>query len=74
MISGLLTSIIPGLIHDAPETIVLVLNTLRLKIVENMKISKTLKLYTFNTAVLRMISKLYDVKEDTSSDIGEVCQ
>ncbi|XP_065204826.1 uncharacterized protein LOC135834787 [Planococcus citri] len=57
---GLMTCIMPGLINDPPDIIVLVLNTLRLKIVENIRISKTHKLHTFNTMVLRALDKLYD--------------
>lgn len=59
-VSGLITSIIPGLINDPPDTIVLVVNTLRLKIVDNIRISKTHKVHTFNTMVLRSLDKFYD--------------
>lgn len=48
--------------NDKPETVVLILNTLSQKIVENLKISKTLKIHTFNTPTLRSIFKLYNYK------------
>ena len=51
---------------DKPETVILVLNTLKLKIVENVKISKTVKIRTFNTPVLRSLAKLYDYERDHS--------
>ncbi len=46
--------------YDQPATVALVLETLRMKIVENTKISKTLKMRAFNSHVLASISKLYD--------------
>lgn len=48
--------------NDQPEIIILVLNTFLTKIVENLKIPKTLKMHTFNTMILRSIFKLYDYK------------
>lgn len=57
------------MMNDRPETIVLILNTLRLKIVENTKISKTQKLHTFNTPVLRSLSKLYHYKRHNESQV-----
>lgn len=69
---GLLTSIVPGLMNDKPETVILVLNTFRLKIVENVKISKTLKIHTFNTPVLRSLAKLYDYKSENDSKVSMI--
>ncbi|KAK7601079.1 hypothetical protein V9T40_008520 [Parthenolecanium corni] len=66
-IKGLLTSIVPGLTNDKSETVMLVINTFRLKIVENVRISKTLKIHTFNTPILRSLSKLYDYKAKSDS-------
>lgn len=72
LVLGLLTSIVQGLPNDQPETILLVLNTWRLKIVENIRISKTLKLHTFNTPVLRSLEKLYDysISVDELSEVS----
>lgn len=60
--TGLLTSIVPGLIYDDCNTVHLVLTTLQDKVLMNMSISKTAKLYTFNTPVVRSLFALYDWK------------
>lgn len=60
--TGLLTSIIPGLLYDSSNTVHLVLTTLQNTILMNMSISKTAKLRTFSTAVVRSLLTLYDWK------------
>lgn len=60
--TGLLTSIIPGLLYDSSNTVHLVLTTLQNRVLMNMSVSKTSKLHTFNTAVVRSLLALYDWK------------
>jgi hypothetical protein len=61
-VTGLLASIIPGLLYDNSNTVHLVLTTLQNKILMNTSISKTVKLYTFSTPVVRSLVALYDWK------------
>ncbi|GFG32957.1 hypothetical protein Cfor_05515 [Coptotermes formosanus] len=61
-IKGLLASIIPGLLYDSANTVHLVLTTLQNRVLLNMSISKTAKLYTFNTPAVRSLLTLYDWK------------
>jgi hypothetical protein len=60
--AGLLASIIPGLLYDSANTVHLVLTTLQNRVLLNMSISKTAKLYTFNTPAVRSLLTLYDWK------------
>lgn len=57
---GILSAIIPDLIYDLPSTVNLVLTTIRTCVLENINISKTLKMQTFNTFVVQHLVKLYD--------------
>jgi hypothetical protein len=61
-VTGLLTSIVPGLMYDDCNTVHLVLTTLQHKVLMNMSISKTAKLHTFSTPVVRSLFALYDWK------------
>lgn len=54
-----LPSIFPGLRHDLPFTVHLVLSALEEKIVNNVNISKTAKLLVFNAHSLIHLSELY---------------
>jgi hypothetical protein len=55
-------SIIPGLLYDSSNTVQLVLTTLQNTVLLNMSISKTAKLHTFSTSVVRNLFTLYDWK------------
>ncbi|XP_066992627.2 nucleolar pre-ribosomal-associated protein 1 isoform X2 [Anabrus simplex] len=59
---GLLASIVPGLKQDNADLVVLVLTTLRTKLVENSNITKTSKLHLFNTQVIHSLLDLYEWK------------
>ncbi|XP_021934675.1 nucleolar pre-ribosomal-associated protein 1 isoform X2 [Zootermopsis nevadensis] len=61
-IKGLLASIVPGLIYDDCNTVHLVLATVQDKVLMNTSISKTAKLHTFSTPVVRSLFALYDWK------------
>ena len=60
--AGLLTSIIPGLLYDSANTVNLVLTTLQNRVLFNMSISKTAKLCTFSTPIVKSLLTLYDWK------------
>jgi hypothetical protein len=62
LVTGLLASIIPGLLYDSPDTVHLVLTTLQNTVLKNVSISKTAKLHTFSTSVVRSLLTLYDWK------------
>ncbi|XP_063537374.1 uncharacterized protein LOC134746774 [Cydia strobilella] len=59
---GLLPLVIPGLIHDEPDSVLMFLNILKKNVIENSFISKSLKLKTFSHQVLFNIFKLYSWK------------
>lgn len=59
---GLLTSIIPGLIYDDVDTVCSILTTMKSNILENPLVSKTDKMKTFNTIVVKNIVNLYNWK------------
>lgn len=59
---GLLTSIVKGLQYDDAECVCMVMGTLREHILENGYISKTTKMMTFNTQVVKAIVNLYNWK------------
>lgn len=54
--------------NDHPDIVTLVLHTLRTKLVEDIKVSKTLKIHTFNTPVLRSLFKLYNYKTSEAKE------
>lgn len=55
-----LPSIFPGLQYDSPFTVKLVLSTLEGRVIDNKDLSKTSKLYVFNTMSLSYLSELYN--------------
>lgn len=57
---GLLTSIINGLQYDHPEIVAMVMVTLKTYILQNPFISKTQKMNTFSTPVVKHIVNLYN--------------
>lgn len=59
---GLLPLVIPGLVHDEAEAVLMFLNILKKNIVENTFISKSLKLKTFSHQVLHNVFKLFTWK------------
>ncbi|KAI8439081.1 hypothetical protein MSG28_012946 [Choristoneura fumiferana] len=59
---GLLPLVIPGLIHDEAESVLMFLNILKKHVIDNNFISKSLKLRTFSHQVLHNIFKLYSWK------------
>lgn len=59
---GLMTSIISGLKFDKAEIVVLVLTVMKSHILENPAVSKTVKMKTFSTPVVRDIVNLYNWK------------
>ncbi|KAM3957503.1 nucleolar pre-ribosomal-associated protein 1 [Aphomia sociella] len=76
---GLLALVIPGLIHDEGEAVLIFLNILKKNVVDNHFISKSLKLKTFSHQVLHNIFKIFswkgpqelsqEVKSDMRSEI-----
>lgn len=58
----LLNSIFSGLIYDTPDLIDIVLSTIKTNILEEISISKTVKMAVFNTQVVRNIVNLYNWK------------
>ncbi|XP_028167549.1 uncharacterized protein LOC114357936 [Ostrinia furnacalis] len=59
---GLLSLVIPGLVHDEAEAVLIFLNILKKNVVENSFISKSLKLKTFNHQVLHNLFKIFTWK------------
>lgn len=59
---GLLTSIMAGLQYDDANCVCMVMAALKLHILENPFVSKTVKMKTFNTQVLKSIANLYNWK------------
>lgn len=62
---GLLTSIVSGLQYDDADCVCMVIVAMKTHILENPLVSKTTKLKTFNTQVLRNIVNLYNWKGKT---------
>nr|XP_031843473.1 nucleolar pre-ribosomal-associated protein 1 [Nomia melanderi] len=58
----LLSSIFPDLLYDSKDTVALVLTTLKTYILQNSKISKTMKLHVFSTSVVQNLVHLYNWK------------
>lgn len=59
---GFLTSIISGLKFDSADTLCIVITAMKNHILENNLVSKTAKMKTFNTIVIRDIVNLYNWK------------
>lgn len=59
---GFFTSIITGLKFDSADTLCLVVSAMKNFILENPSVSKTAKMKTFNTVVIRDIVNLYNWK------------
>lgn len=59
---GLLALVIPGLINDEPEAVLIFLNILKKNVVDNALISKSLKLKTFSHQVLHNMFKVFSWK------------
>lgn len=59
---GLLSLVIPGLIHDEAVAVLMFLNTLKKNVIDNMLLSKTLKLKTFSHQVLHNMFKIFSWK------------
>lgn len=59
---GLLVSIIKGLQYDDADCVCMVMAALKLHILENPFVSKTTKMVTFNTQVVKSIVNLYNWK------------
>ncbi|XP_076642321.1 nucleolar pre-ribosomal-associated protein 1 [Halictus rubicundus] len=58
----LLSSIFPDLIYDSKDIVALVVTTLKIYILQNSKISKTMKLHIFSTSVIQNLVYLYNWK------------
>ncbi|CAH1997259.1 unnamed protein product [Acanthoscelides obtectus] len=59
---GFITSIVGGLQYDNADTLCMVINAMKNFILENTSVSKTAKMKTFNTTVVRDIVNLYNWK------------
>lgn len=59
---GLLALVIPGLINDEPEAVLIFLNILKKNVVDNALISKSLKLKTFSHQVIHNLFKVFSWK------------
>lgn len=59
---GLLALVIPGLIHDEAEAVLMFLSILKKNVIDNPILSKSLKLRTFSHQVLHNIFKLFSWK------------
>ncbi|KAG6451126.1 hypothetical protein O3G_MSEX006935 [Manduca sexta] len=59
---GLLGLVIPGLVHDEGEAVLMFLNILKKNVVDNAFISKSLKLKTFSHQVLHNMFKIFSWK------------
>lgn len=59
---GLLALVIPGLVHDDAEAVLMFMNILKKNVIENTFVSKSLKLKTFSHQVLHNIFKLFSWK------------
>lgn len=59
---GLLTSIMKGLQYDDGDCVCMVMTALKMHILENLFVSKTTKMLTFNTQVVKAIVNLYNWK------------
>lgn len=59
---GFITSIIPGLKFDSAFTVCIVITAMKSHVLENPLVSKTVKMKTFNTTVVRDIVNLYNWK------------
>ncbi|XP_050664728.1 nucleolar pre-ribosomal-associated protein 1 [Leptidea sinapis] len=57
---GLLGLVIPGLVQDEAEAVLMFLNILKKNVIDNNLISKTLKLKTFSHQVLHNLFKLFN--------------
>ncbi|XP_076378630.1 nucleolar pre-ribosomal-associated protein 1 [Megalopta genalis] len=59
---GLFSSIFPDLIYDSKDIVALIVTTLKIHILQNSKISKTMKLHIFTTSVIQNLVYLYNWK------------
>ncbi|XP_059057754.1 uncharacterized protein LOC131851288 [Achroia grisella] len=59
---GLLALVIPGLIHDDGEAVLIFLNILKNNVIDNSFLSKSLKLKTFSHQVLHNLFKVFSWK------------
>ncbi|XP_013193444.1 nucleolar pre-ribosomal-associated protein 1 [Amyelois transitella] len=68
---GLLALVVPGLVHDEAEAVLIFLNILKKNVVENPLISKSLKLKTFSQHVLHNMFKIFSWKgpPETSREV-----
>ena len=57
-----LATIFPGLVNDKPELVLLVLETLRTKVVETVLVAKTYKMKLFGSFSLKNLLELYNWK------------
>lgn len=65
---GLLSLVIPGLVQDEADAVLMFLNILKNNVIDNTLISKTLKLKTFSHQVLINMFKVYMWKGPPDSD------
>lgn len=63
---GFITSIISGLQFDDADTLCMVISAMRKYILENPSVSKTAKMKTFNTMVVKELVNLYNWKGPTA--------
>ncbi|KAG5865414.1 hypothetical protein JTB14_037775 [Gonioctena quinquepunctata] len=68
---GFITSIIGGLQFDSADTLCLVISAMKNHILENPLVSKTSKMKTFNTLVVRDIVNLYNWKGPRAVKAGK---
>lgn len=59
---GLLTSIVKGLQYDDADSVCIVMTALKTHILENLFVTKTIKMFTFNTQIVNAIVNLYNWK------------
>lgn len=69
--NNLLSSIFPDLIYDSKDIINLVLITVRKNILENINISKTIKVHIFSSSVVSNLISLYNWKGPSNRSKNE---
>ena len=69
-----LVNIFSGMMYDEPETIIMILDTLKSKILENQAVNKTMKMRLFGSNTIKQILSLMKWNGGTKDDIADVDQ
>lgn len=69
-----LVNIFSGMLHDSPETIIMILDTLKTKILENQAVNKTMKMRLFGSNPIKQILSLLKWNGETKDEIADVDQ